>query len=377
MIPTTTLRRFIFLLAAALVLPVAGLAQDQSGVATKRPPSPVTVLPVVENSVSRQVTLVGSVEAVATSVVAAEAGGVVAAFPAKEGRRVKTGDLLVRLKTRELELERKGRVAERERIKANLENAQKELERVGRLRQNNSISQRTYDEALYSHRALSQALLVAESQIETLAYRIEQKTVVAPFDGFVAAEHTQVGQWVQSGGPVVTLVDILQVRVVVDVPERYAVQLPPDGRVQVTVTSLAEDGREGKIDAILPRGDAMTRTFPVRVLLDNPGFTIKAGMEAVVTFDLSERFSALMVPKDAVVTAGDRSIVYRVNDGKAFPVSVTIHGYHDGLAAVTGDLAAGDLLVVRGNERLMPGQEVAASEDRGQRTEDRGLKTED
>jgi len=369
MIPTTTLRRFIFLLAAMIYLPVVGLAQEKTGAATKRPPSPVTVLPVVEKRVSRQVTLVGSVEAVATSVVAAEAGGVVAAFPAKEGRRVKTGDLLVRLKTREQALELKGRVAERERIKANLENAQKELERVGRLRENKSISQRTYDDALYSHRALSQALLVAESQIETLAYRIEQKSVVAPFDGFVAAEHTQIGQWIQPGGPVVTLVDISQVRVAVDVPERYAVQLPPDGRVQVTLTSLAEDGRQGKIDAILPKGDAMTRTFPVRVLLDNPGFAIKAGMEAVVTFDLSDRFSALMVPKDAVVTAGDRSMVYRVKDGKAFPVSVTVQGYHDGLAAVTGELTAGDLLVVRGNERLMPGQDVVFTKDGGQKTE--------
>ena len=370
MIPTTTMRLYIFLLAATIVLPVAGHAQDKSGAVTKRPPSPVTVLPVVEKRVSRQVTLVGSVEAVATSIVAAEAGGVVAAFPAKEGRRVKKGDLLVRLKTRELELELKGRVADRERIKANLENAQKELERVRRLRENNSLPQRTYDDALYSHRALSQALLVAESQIDTLSYRIEQKTVTAPFDGFVADEHTQVGQWIQPGGPVVTLVDISQVRVAVDVPERYAVQLLPDARVQVSVTSLAEDAREGVIDAILPKGDAMTRTFPVRVLLDNPGFVIRAGMEAVATFDLSDRFNALMVPKDAVVTAGDRSIVYRVNDGKAFPVSVTVEGYHDGLAAVAGELKAGDMLVIRGNERLMPGQEVAPSEDSGQKTKD-------
>ena len=64
MLPTTTLRRFIFLLAVTLVLPAAGPAQDKSGAATKRPPSPVTVLPVVEKRVSRQVTLVGSVEAV-------------------------------------------------------------------------------------------------------------------------------------------------------------------------------------------------------------------------------------------------------------------------------------------------------------------------
>jgi multidrug resistance efflux pump len=50
---------------------------------------------------------------------------------------------------------------------------------------------------------------------------------------FVAAEHTQVGQWIQPGGPVVTLVDISRVRVTVDVPERYAVKLLTDARVKV------------------------------------------------------------------------------------------------------------------------------------------------
>lgn len=377
MIPMKTMSLFIFLLTAAIVLPVPAGSQDQPGGAAKRPPSPVTVVPVVEKRVSRQVTLVGSVEAVATSIVAAEVGGVVDSFPAKEGRRVKKGELLVRLKTRELELELKGRVAERERIKANLENAGKELVRVRRLRENNSVPQRTFDDAMYAHRALSQSLLAAESQIQTLRYRIEQKTVAAPFDGFVAAEHTQVGQWIQPGGPVVTLVDISRVRVAVDVPERYAVQMLPGARVQVTVTSLADNVREGKIDAILPRGNAMTRTFPVRVILDNPGFAIRAGMEAVATFDLSERFTALMVPKDAVVTAGDRTLVYRVDNARAFPVPIRVEGYQGALAAVTGELNAGEMVVIRGNERLMPGQEVAAVGDRGLRTEDRGRKTED
>jgi len=357
-IMTQHMRWLILLLAAAITQPLAGLSQEPTGAPVGRPPAPVEVALVTETRVSRQLTLVGSVEAVATSVVAAEVGGVVAAFPAKEGSLVKRGDLLVRLKTREFELELNGRVAERERIKANLENAQAELQRVRRLRENNSVPQRTYDDALFTHRALSQALLVAESHIDTLAYRIEQKTVTAPFDGFVVAEHTQVGQWVDSGGPVITLADISRVRVAVDVPERFVVQLRPDEPVRLTITSLFDRVRQGKIDAIVPRGDPMTRTFPVRVVLDNPDFSIKAGMEAVAFFDLSEGLSTLTLPKDAVVIAGEQSLVYRVIDNQAFAVAVTVAGYHDGLAHVSGDLEAGDRVVIRGNERLMPGRHV-------------------
>ena len=359
-------------LVSVLVLfkPATGVVQEKSKTAPQRPPAPVVVAEVVNQDVARQVTLVGSVEAVKTSIVAAEVGGLVAAFPAQEGRRVEKGDLLARLKSRELELERKGRVAERERTQANLENAHKELQRLTRLRENNSVPQRSYDDALYGHRALSHALLAAESQIETLTYRIEQKAVTAPFDGFVAAEHTQVGQWIQPGGPVVTLVDISRIRVTVDVPERHAVQLQPGARVQVAITSLPEMRLQGRIDAILPQGNFMTRTFPVKVILDNPGFAIRAGMEAVATFDLSERMDALMVPKDAVVTAGDRSLVYRVDDGKAFPVPVQVLGYHNASAAVSGSLQVGVKVVIRGNERLQPGQAVAVTEDRRLKAED-------
>ncbi|MBC2710126.1 MAG: hypothetical protein HGJ94_03720 [Desulfosarcina sp.] len=63
------------------------------------------------------------------------------------------------------------------------------------------------------------------------------------------------------------------------------------------------------------------------------------------------------------MTAGDRSLVYRVKDAKAFPVPVNVEGYQGALAAVTGDLKIGDMVVIRGNERLMPGQDVALTED--------------
>ena len=353
-----------------LFAPANGWVQEKEKKAPQRPPSPVVVAKVFAHKVARQVTLVGSVEALKTSIVAAEGGGLVAAFPVREGQQVQKGDLLVRLKSRELELELKGRVAERERIQANLENAHQELSRVTRLRENNSVPQRSYDDALYSHRALAQALLAAEAHIETLAYQIAQRKVTAPFDGFVADEHTQVGQWIQPGGPVVTLMDMATIQVAVDVPERHAVKLLPGARVRVTFTSLSGEQRLGQIDTILPQGNAMTRTFPVRVMLDNPDFVIRAGMEAVATFDLSERIDALMVPKDAVVTAGDRSLVYRVTDGQAFPVVVTVIGYHDGSAAVSGPLKVGEKVVIRGNERLRPGQDVAVTEDRSPQVEE-------
>ena len=323
------------------------------------PPVPVRIALVEQKMVSEQVSLVGTTEAVAMSTVAAEVSGVVEYFPVKEGDFVKKGALLVRLISTELKIRLKGAVAARETIRARLELAEKELSRYSRLKDANSIAARNYDEALYNQRAFSQELLSSEADMERLEYEIKQKKVVAPFSGFVSAEHTQVGEWINVGGPVVDLVDLGQIQVSVDVPERYAVMIAPQGEVKVMIKSISNELRAGRTNAMLPQGDPDSRTFPAKINIENQDFKIKSGMEAMVTFNLAAQKSALLVPKDAVVTAGNNRLVFMVNDGKAIPVPVKILGYYDGNVEVAGKLAPGSKVVIRGNERLRPGQPVS------------------
>jgi multidrug efflux pump subunit AcrA (membrane-fusion protein) len=81
-------------------------------------------------------------------------------------------------------------------------------------------------------------------------------------------------------------------------------------------------------------------------------------MEAIATFELGRKIKSILVPKDAIVPAGDDNLVFRVDQGKAFPVPVTINGYYGNDAAVKGGLEPGQQVVIRGNERLRPGQPV-------------------
>ncbi|MBU0698058.1 MAG: efflux RND transporter periplasmic adaptor subunit, partial [Proteobacteria bacterium] len=263
------------------------------------------------------------------------------------------------LRSAELKIRLKGAVAAGEMIRAKLENAEKDLNRYSKLKDTDSISARIYDETLYNHRALSQELLRSQADIEHLEYDINQTKTVAPFSGFVAKEHTQVGEWINVGGPVVDLVDLGKIKVSVDVPERYAVKLSARDEVKVTISSISNDQHSGRIYALLPRADPDSRTFPVDIYLGNPDFKIKSGMEALVTLGLETAKQALLVPKDAVVTAGDDRLVFMVADGKAVPVPVKILGYYDGDVAVEGNLKPGIQVVIRGNERLRPGQPVS------------------
>jgi len=350
--------KYLFIgVLASFIAAFTSLAED-NGKSQGPPPVPIQVAEVEKQMVSDQISLVGTAEAVAESIVAAEVSGIVEYFPVKEGDFVKKGELLVRLRSTGLQLRLKGAIATREKIKANLGYAEKELARVGQLKNTDSIAERKYDEAFYNHRALLQEMLQSEAEIERLEYDMKQKKVLAPFSGFVAEEHTQVGEWIKVGGAVVTLVDLEQIRITVDVPERYAVMLSNESEVKVVVKSLSNDPLSGKIHAVLPRGDSDARTFPVKINLANSGFKIKSGMEVTVTFILQGAKSALLVPKDAVVTEGNNKLVYLVSDGKAMPVSVKLLGYYGGHVAVEGALKPGAQVVIRGNERLRPGQAV-------------------
>jgi len=358
-------KNFIFyatLVASFSLSLVSGILHGQDTTAKRQgpPPVPVQVAPVIQETVSEQITLVGTTEAIARSMVAAEVSGLVEDFPVREGDFVKKGEVLVRLTTTDVLIRLKAAIAAKEKVRANLIFAQKELVRYKELKDTDSIAARKYDEALYSQQSLQQELLGAEAQIELLEDEIQKKTVRAPFAGYVAKEHTEVGEWLAVGGPreVVTLVDLGHIRITVDVPERYVVKLSPGNAVRVEVASLPDESMIGKIAAILPEGDPNARTFPVRVTMPNPGFKIKSGMEVRAAFDLGTKKNALLVPKDAIVTAGTSRVVFLVMSMVVQPVPVKVTGYYDGNVAVEGAINPGDRVVIRGNERLRPGQPI-------------------
>ena len=349
---------YLFLAAALFFLTGSvSLAKDPDK-GSGPPPTPVQVAVVEIKTVSNQISLVGTTEAFEESTVASEVSGVVKYFPAKEEDFVKKGDVLVNSKETDVKLRLKSAIAAREKILANLQNAQKELKRVSRLKETNSIAEKQYDAAFYTYSALSQDLMQRKTEIELLEYEIKQQKVLAPFSGFVAKEHTQVGEWINKGGPVVTLLGLDKIRITVDVPERYSVLLRPQSDVKVSIQSVSKDLFSGKIYSVLAQGDPNSRTFPIRIHLANPDHLIKSGMAAIVTFNLTDKKDALLVPKDAIVTAGDTRMVFRVADEKAMPLNVKILGYYDGGVAVEGSLEPGDQVVIRGNERLRPGQPV-------------------
>jgi membrane fusion protein (multidrug efflux system) len=206
--------------------------------------------------------------------------------------------------------------------------------------------------------ALSKKIRQHEAEIDRLKDMLEKTRISAPFSGEVAKKHTEVGQWVDKGGSVVTLIDLSRVHVMVSVPERYIVKLRVGQPASVTADALGEETYQAKIYAIISQGDAEARVFPVKFEVGNREFRLKSGMLARVTFATGHSRVALMVPKDALVNRGREAVVFVVQNGTAREMRVRVKGYHGNKAEIRGQIALGDQVVTRGNERLRDGQPV-------------------
>jgi len=344
-------RPLSLILLAALVCPHAA--------AQAPPASPVRYTEVQETGVRRTIKLPGTIRSATVSIVASEIAGRVVNVPAREGDTVKKGQPLANLATEMLDLERASAVEQLAESEARLKLAAQNLERTKGLFQEQVASRQDLDNALSEQAAWQGRVGDLKARIARIDLALRLSTIRAPFAGLVVTEMTEIGQWLAVGGPVVELISLADLEVHVDVPERYYASLNPNAKAQVTVDAIPGLAIEGTIVAIVPRAEPGTRTFPLKIRIQNKDGRIGAGMLASVSFPAGDSYRATVVPKDAIVRQPEGSVVYRINgEDKVDLVPVTTG---DGVGAwivVTGDLRTGQKVITRGNERVFPGMTV-------------------
>lgn len=230
--------------------------------------------------------------------------------------------------------------------------------------------------------AMAQAQRDAQQEaVNQIEDRLSKYTIYAPFDGYVVQKHTEVGAWINRGDPIAEVIAIDPIEVAVSVPETAIASLQDavseaesEGgslAAVVKVDALKQDLFSGVVERIVPQADVRSRTFPVKVLLENPisgkSHKLKAGLICHVSLPVGKREKVTVVPKDALVLGGETAAVFVVEStadpttkkegSVARKVSVDLGaGSYDTFIQVSGDLKPGMSVVIRGNERLMPGQ---------------------
>ncbi|MEZ6033284.1 MAG: efflux RND transporter periplasmic adaptor subunit [Planctomycetaceae bacterium] len=401
-----------------------------------QPPALVRAAIVREEKIAPEFRALGNVRPRFESVVASGSDGIVEQFPIEVGDFVTKGTLLSQLRNEstnldiaeqeavlaerkaelaEISVPRKEDEAEAEARKLSAEiaysNAARRMEELTALSKRGAANQSevkdaedTLDAAVQTRLAAAailsrvsnprpETVLRAKSRVEAQENQVaflkaerEKRSTRAPFTGFVVEEHTYIGQWLSKGAPVITLAQLAEVEVEVQIDQQYIDQIAPGRSVTLQVQGTGRrDGQPrewtGEVDSIVPRSNWQngSRSFPVIVRIKNeidetvtpPIPALREGMMAEATFH-GEEVQAILVPKDSMVRTSRGTFVYIINpaaDGQ--PLSVRQVLVEPGLSSgtwiqITGEnLVAGMQVVTEGAERLRAFQTVSIVKEDG------------
>jgi Cu(I)/Ag(I) efflux system membrane fusion protein len=174
-------------------------------------------------------------------------------------------------------------------------------------------------------------------------------TLAAPIGGVVSELMAREGATVMPGMPLVRLQGTGTVWAEGQVPESQAALLTPGARVRATSPAVPGQTFEGRVQTLLPEVDASTRTLKARLELANPGTRLVPGMFVQMRFARPGRGKTLLVPTDAVIHTGRRSVVMLAEDGGGFrPADVKTGLESGGQTEIVAGLAAGQRVVLSG-----------------------------
>ncbi len=314
---------------------------------TAQPPQlgskPVEVRKVETQSLGTVLNLTGSVRPRYETTIGSEVSGKVEKLLAEEGDTVKKDDILAQI--------------DPDRYQALFKAAEARFKKTSQdLTRGHSL----FEEGFLSKEELDQRQVnydTAKAVWEVARIELNDDEVIAPFNGIITQRFVDPGEWLDRGDPVFEISDLSVVHVMIPLPERFVQQVSVGQKALLTVTPIGHQKFEGTVRAIIPKAD-QGKNYPVKIEVANPDGTLKNGMFALVRLTLKTPEEVIMVPKDAVIHRGEIDMIFVVRDQKAYRVTVHPGREQGTLVEVNGELEAGELVVVTGNEGLHDGDAV-------------------
>lgn len=299
------LRIFLMLLAVLIIVAIVGgvkaktimglIAAQKAG---KFDPPPATVTTSVIRSVRWQPTLhaIGSLEAVQGVTVSADLPGVVKELRFESGATVRQGDILVRLNTDQEQAQLDANTAMRDLTMVSLKRARD-------LREKNANSVSDFDTAEANEHQ-------AEANVAAARAAIDRKTIRAPFNGLLGIRRASLGQYLNSGDPVVALQSMDPIYVNFTLPQQNLRDFGVGAEIEVRTDATGSTIFKGKVNAINSLVDSATRNFQAQATLANPEGKLRPGMFANVDVLLGGERDVLPVPGSAIAYAPYGNSVY-------------------------------------------------------------------
>jgi len=329
--------RGVALLMLVLLAPFAASAASE-----------LPTVAVTTETVARERSFDGIVEAERRSTVSAQVAARIEEIPFDVDDYVERGDIIVRFRDQAAAADLKQAEAAAQEARARLEEARSNHTRIQALYEQKRVSSADMDRATADLQSARARVEAADGALLAARERYENTLVRAPFEGIVVERHAELGEMATVGTPLMTGLSLEHLRVVVDVPQSDVGALRGGGEAWVDLP----DGKSLPAEhiRIFPYADPATHTFRVRMRLAEGQHGIYPGMWVKVRFHTGED-QVLPVPASAVITRSELTAVYVMGDDGALRLRQVRLGraLPDGRIAVLAGLDAGERVVTDGD----------------------------
>jgi membrane fusion protein, multidrug efflux system len=319
-----------------------GFAQLAKSGAFAPPPTAVTTTVAEKSQWQPTLETIGTVVAINGVTISTDLAGIVSKIAFESGSPVKAGELLVQLNT------------DQEQAQLSQAEAQRDWTQITLTRNEGLLAKRTVSQSDFD--SATAQFHQAQATVDQFKALIARKTLRAPFAGIVGIRQVNLGQYLNTGDPVVTLQSFDPIYVNFSLPQQNLSQITVDQVVEITLDAYGDKVFAGKITAINSLVDQNSRNVQIQATLPNSETQLRPGMYAKVKVILPEATEVVAIPSSSIHYAPYGDSVFIVSDLKS-PEGKTYKGVTEQfvkLGQSKGDLTA----VISG---LKPGDEVVTS----------------
>jgi len=309
--------------------------------------------------VHEPLTLHGTINATLKSNLSLAVDGLLKELNVSVGDQIKEGDLLLKLddeNTRQKWLQAR---AKTEVASTKLREAQRQLAEGEQLHSKKHLAKNALIALRVERDVARSELAAAKAEEALIKHTLEQHNLYAPFSGIITQKDTELGEWLSSGNPAVTLVALDKVLFDVQVPQTYYARIQHAQGIQLHPDTAPGSVVPAMIDTVVPFGQSQSRTFLVRFKPTEANPLILPGTSARISLNFSTGEESVLISRDAVLHHADGgNSVFVIVDNKAQRRTIKLGKTEDNQVQVLDGLNPGDLVVIRGNELLREGTDV-------------------
>jgi membrane fusion protein (multidrug efflux system) len=351
---TSTLVRTGLLFLAVPSLIACARAEAAPAPTPTETPISVDSSDVTERSMPRTLLLTGTLIAHEQSAVASDTSGKVVKTFVERGDIVKKGQVLAKLDASESSMNAAEAGASAKAADAQAKNARIECDRAERLIAERAISRSEYDRMKASCESNTASSSAAWARASRAQKEVADAIIRAPFSGVVAERFVSVGEFVNPGSKIATVVQRNPMRLELDVPEAASLKLSVGQKLGFSVAPVANESFEAKVKFVGPVLDEKSRNLRVEAIIEKDDERLKPGMFVTTRLAIGKE-NMLVIPSSAITGTDSVHRVFVIHEGR-IQERVVQTGEREGkLISISKGLAKGERVVTKPNAQLRDG----------------------